>query len=508
MQTGLEDQLGLYQKRIPIFTRSVKGRFRRFKTSVLVLAYTIYFLLPWLPWSRLDAPAQAVLFDVPGRKFLIFGLTVYPQDVIWLALLLFIAAILLFFVTGLVGRAFCGYFCFQTLWTDFFMWIEHAIQGERPTRVRLFRQPWDREKVLKIGSTHALWLLTSLWTGLTFTFYFAYAPQLLVDFFTGQAAAAAYITVGIITLSTYAAAGLMREQICTYVCPYGRFQSVMYEPQTLAVHYDAKRGEATLGRAVVRAGRGIVAERRRAARSTENAVAVERRAANVSAGQRALNERHEKGYGDCIDCGLCVQVCPVGIDIRDGLQYKCISCGLCIDACNTIMDSFGFPRGLIRYDSEQNLASEIPAPPKLQWKGLKTIGYGVALILMSAYLVYSISTRGSFDRAVNQIRQPLYVVLSNGDIRNRYQIRITNKGAQDQTYQISASGIPAEALDLGNFSKITIKPGHSGLLQVSVKLPLALAAQTKNFELLITPLGKPAEARSETVRFDSPSQPR
>jgi len=476
MQTDLEDQLGLYQKRIPIFTRSVKGRFRRFKTSVLVLAYAIYFLLPWLPWSRLDAPAQAVLFDLPGRRFLIFGLTVYPQDVIWLALLLFIAAILLFFVTGLVGRAFCGYFCFQTLWTDFFIWIEHAIQGERPARVRLYRQPWNREKVLKIGSTHALWLLVSFWTGLTFVAYFSYAPQLVVAFFTGQAAAAAYITVSILALSTYAAAGLMREQICTYVCPYGRFQSVMYEPETLAVHYDARRGEAAHGRAAARAG------------------------------QRTLAERRDKGLGDCVDCGLCVQVCPVGIDIRDGLQYKCISCGLCIDACNTIMDSFSFPRGLIRYDSEKNLAAATPAAPRVQWKRLKTIGYGAALILMSAYLVYSIGTRGSFDRTVNQIRQPLYVVLSNGDIRNRYQIRITNKAAQEQTYQISARGIPANAVDLGNFREITVKPGHSGLVQASVRLAPAQAARTQRFELIITPQGKAAEARSEAVRFDSPGK--
>ena len=504
MQTGLEDQLGLYQKRIPIFTRSVKGRFRQFKTSVLVLAYAIYFLLPWLPWSRPDAPAQAVLFDLPGRRFLIFGLTVYPQDVVWLALLLFIAAILLFFVTGLVGRAFCGYFCFQTLWTDFFIWIEHKIQGERPARVRLYRQPWDREKILKIGSTHGVWLLASFWTGLTFVAYFSYAPQLVVDFLTGHAAAAAYITVSILTLSTYAAAGLMREQICMYVCPYGRFQSVMYEPETLAVHYDAKRGEGTLGRAVVRAGRGIVVERRRA--HADESVAVERRRADLSAGQRALAERHEKGLGDCVDCGLCVQVCPVGIDIRDGLQYKCISCGLCIDACNTIMDSFGFPRGLIRYDSEKNLAASTPAAPRVQWKRLKTIGYGVALILMSAYLVYSIGTRGSFDRAVSQIRQPLYVVLSNGDIRNRYQIRITNKAAQDQAYVISARGIPADAIDLGNFREITVKPGHSGLVQASVRLSPAVAAQTPHFELVITPRGKPAEARSETVRFDIPGK--
>ena len=201
---------------------------------------------------------------------------------------------------------------------------------------------------------------------------------------------------------------------------------------------------------------------------------------------------------------MCVQVCPVGIDIRDGLQYKCISCGLCIDACNTIMDSFGFPRGLIRYDSEKNLASALPAPPKLHWKRLKIIGYGVALALMSAYLVYSVATRGSFDRAVTQIRQPLYVVLSNGDIRNRYQIRITNKAGQDQLYQISARGIPAHALDLGNFREIKVKPGHSGLVQASVRLSPEQAETLRGFELIITPQGRPAEARSEQVRFDRP----
>jgi cytochrome c oxidase accessory protein FixG len=296
----------------------------------------------------------------------------------------------------------------------------------------------------------------------------------------------------------------MREQICTYICPYGRFQSVMYEAETLAVHYDAARGEAAHGRASVRAGRGIVAERR-SRECADVTVEDERRRVNRNSGERALAERHAQGLGDCIDCGLCVQVCPVGIDIRDGLQYKCISCGLCVDACNTIMDSFGFPRGLIRYDSEKNLALPTPVAPKLHWKRLKIIGYGVALVLMSAYLVYSINTRGSFDRAVSQVRQPLYVVLTNGDIRNRYQVRITNKAAQDQTYQISARGIPAAALDLGHFREISIKPGHSGLVQASVHLPPALAAHTQHFEMVITPLGKPEDARAEVIRFDMPS---
>lgn len=474
MQTGLEEQLALYQKRIPIFTRSVKGRFRRFKTAVLVFAYATYFLLPWLPWPRLDAPSQAVLFDLPGRRFLLFGLTVYPQDVIWLALLLFIAAILLFFATTLVGRAFCGYFCFQTLWTDFFIWIESKIQGERPARIRLYRQPWNQEKIFKVGGTHALWLLFSFWTALTFILYFAYAPDLVVQFFQGRAAIAAYLTVGVLTLSTYAAAGLMREQICTYVCPYGRFQSAMYEPETLAVHYDVRRGEGTQGRAAARAG------------------------------LRTLQERHAKGIGDCVDCSLCVQVCPAGIDIRDGLQYKCISCGLCIDACNTIMDSFGFPWGLIRYDSEANLHQAQPGKPALHWKRLKVIGYAAALILMSAYLVYSIATRSSFDRAVTQIRQPLYGVMSNGDIRNRYQIRITSKASHEERYRINAVGLPVGALDLGNFREVEVKPGHSVIVQASVRLHPEVAARTREFEIRITPLAQPGEARTEAVRFDNP----
>jgi len=474
MQTGLEEQLGLYQKRIPIVTRSVKGRFRRLKTAVLVLAYAIFFLLPWLPWSRLDAPGQAVLFDLPARHFLIFGLTVYPQDVVWLALLLFIAAILLFFVTGLVGRAFCGYFCFQTVWTDFFIWIEARLQGERPARIRLVRQPWDREKILKVGGTHVLWVLVSFWTALSFVLYFGYAPDLVVRFFQGEAAGAAYLTVGILTVLTYAAAGLMREQVCTYVCPYGRFQSAMYEPTTLAVHYDARRGEGAHGRASARAG------------------------------LRTLEARHAQGHGDCVDCNLCVQVCPAGIDIRDGLQYKCISCGLCIDACNTIMDSFNFPRGLIRYDSEANLALATPDKPRLHWKRLNIIGYGIALVLMTVYLGYSIVTRSSFDRAVTQIRQPLYVVLSNGDIRNRYQIRLTNKSGRDMRYQIDATGLPDGALDLGNFRQVSIKTGHSALVQASVRLSPALAARISTFNLSITPLELPGERRMEAIRFDKP----
>jgi len=446
----------LYVKRTPIVPRSIQGRFRRFKTSVLWLGFTVYFLLPWLPWSRPDAPSQAVMFDIPGRRYLVFGLTVYPQDVFWLALLLFIAAVFLFFMTALVGRAFCGYFCFQTLWTDAFIWLEKLFQGERPARLRLMREPWsNREKRVKVGATRLAWGVLSFWTAVTFVLYFGHAPTLLRDLMTGQAAPAAYITTLVLTITTYLAAGLLREHVCTFICPYGRFQSAMYDPETLTVHYDRKRGEGTAGRKAARAG------------------------------LRSREERAVAGHGDCVDCGLCVQVCPVGIDIRNGLQYTCISCGLCVDACDTIMDKMGWPRGLVRYDSETNLAKSQPGPVKLHWKSLKVIGYGLSLVLMLTYLVYDMSHRSSFEHSIQQVRQPLFVTLSDGTIRNRYQIRLTNISGAEQTFTISARGLPPGALDLGNFQRVNVKNGKSVIVQASVSLDPAQARRITDFEFVI-----------------------
>ena len=453
-----EQQSGgdLYFKRIPIVPRSIKGPFRRFKSAVLWLAFAIYFLLPWLPWSRPDAPSQAVMFDIPGRRYLIFDLVVYPQDIFWLAMLLFIAAVLLFFVTALLGRAFCGYFCFQTVWTDAFILLEQVFQGERPARLRLQRAPWNnREKLLKVGGTQIAWGLLSFWTALTFVLYFGYAPDLVREVFTGQAPAAAYIATLALSFSTYAAAALLREHVCTFICPYGRFQSAMYEPETLTVHYDRKRGEGLAGRAAARAG------------------------------LRERGERLAQGHGDCIDCGLCVQVCPVGIDIRNGLQYSCISCGLCVDACNSIMDKMGYPRGLARYDSETNLSKPQPGPVRLHWKNLKVLGYGVSLILMCAYLVYDIGHRKSFEHSIQQIRQPLFVTLSDGSIRNRYQIRLTNISGGEERYSISARGLPPGALDLGNFQQVQIHNGKSVIIQASVHLDPVSAAGMHEFEFVI-----------------------
>lgn len=468
-----ESEVHLYQKRIPIFVRSVEGKFRSFKTAVLVVAYTVFFSLPWVQWDRASSADQAILFDLVSKRFFIFDLVMYPQDIFWLSMLLFIAAILLFFVTGLIGRAWCGYFCFQTLWTDMFMLIEHMIQGERPARMRLHKQPWNVEKVLKVGSSHFFMILISFWTGITFAAYFAYAPQLLHDFFAGSAAQAAYITVITLTLTTYFAGGVAREQVCNYICPYSRFQSVMYEQDTLAVSYDTRRGEGTAGRVLPKEG------------------------------LRSREERQAQGHGDCIDCGFCVQVCPTGIDIRKGLQHQCISCGLCIDACNNIMDSVGFPRGLIRYDSERNLKSDTPKKPHLEWRSWKSLAYGAALVLMIGGLIYNIGTRSDAEVQVQQVRQPLFVKLSDGSVRNRYQLHIVNKTERDETYQVQVRGIPAEALDLGAVSLIRVRAGKNLVLNAKVNLPEATASKTREFEFVITADAAPKEPIVRKAKFMS-----
>ena len=459
-------------KHIPIVTRSVKGKFRNFKTAVMLLAYSVYFMLPWLPWPRHSAASQAIMFDLSTRRFFIFNVIVYPQDIFWLAMLLFIAAALLFFATGLIGRAWCGYFCFQTLWSDLFILIEQTIQGERPARLRLKKQAWNAEKIFKIGSAHLLMLLVALWTAVTFAAYFSYAPDLVRNLLSGHAPEAAYITVIALTLTTYIAGGIVREQVCM-LCPYARFQGVMYETDTLAVSYDARRGEGIKGRSI------------------------------PIQGLRTHEERQEKGHGDCIDCGFCVQVCPTGIDIRNGLQYQCISCGLCIDACNNIMDSVGYPRGLIRYDSEHNLASATPHQPRLEWKRPKVIGYAAALIIASGMLFYNIGTRSDTEASVQQVRQPLFVMLSDGSFRNRYQLHIVNKTEHDETYTLAVRGIPASALDMGNLPAIKVRAGKDLNINAKVNLSAELAGKTSKFEFVIKPSSPSTEPLLREAHFSS-----
>ena len=470
-----QEEAPLYKKRIPIYTRSVKGKFRTFKTSVLVLAYSVFFLLPWVPWERQSAADQAVMFDLVSRRFFIFDLVVYPQDVIWLSFLLFIAAAFLFFITGLVGRAWCGYFCFQTLWMDAFMLIEHYIQGERPARMRLAKQPWNAEKILKIGGSHVLMIALAFWTAFTFAAYFNYTPEFFKHFFLGESASVAYFSVLVLTISTYLAGGLAREQVCIYMCPYARFQSVMYEADTLAPSYEYKRGEGSAGRIAAKSG------------------------------LRTREERQAKGHGDCIDCGFCVQVCPTGVDIRNGLQYQCVSCGLCIDACNNIMDSLGWPRGLIRYDSERNLESDKPKEPHLNFLRLKVIGYAAAIAVMIGALIFSVSTRSDYEVRVLQVRQPLFVELSDHKVRNRYEIHIVNKTEHAEQYRIEVEGIPQEAFSMGaTANPLSVRAGKDLRVRAKVDLDEDDARRTHEFKYIIVPLSDPDSREVRTTSFNAP----
>jgi cytochrome c oxidase accessory protein FixG len=442
----------LYQKRIPIFPRSVKGHYRTLKYLILFFAYAVYFLLPWLPWSRPDGPSQCILFDLVERRFYLFNLTVYAQDIFWLAGFLIVGAFLLFFVTGIAGRVFCGYFCFQTLWTDVYQLIERLVQGERNARMKLAAAPWGANKIIRMSLTWLLWLLVAFWTGFSFTLYWSQAPVLFVQFFTGHAPFPAYATTLFLTATTFVMAGLAREQVCTYMCPYARFQSAMFDSDTLIVAYDEQRGERSAGRA--KPVKGLLGQQ----------------------------ERIDKGAGDCIDCGYCVQVCPVGIDIRNGMQYQCISCALCVDACNTIMSSIKYPTGLIRYTSENQLQGK-----RTNWFKLKNIGYAVAILIVIGLLTWSISHRAVLEMSVHQVRQPLYVMLSDGSIQNRYTIKINNKLSKAVTYNLTVRDLPGAQWEVRPSPQIKLGPGESASYEVRVWLkPVAGADDDRDFMFVLT----------------------
>lgn len=449
------------QPKSSIHPRSVAGRFRNIKTGILVLAYAVFFLLPWVRWERAVGPDQAVLFDIPGRRYYIFDIVMHAQDIFWLTAFLFLAAVLLFFVTTLFGRVFCGYFCFQTLWMDAFRFIERAIQGDRVARIRLEKQPWDAEKIRKIGLTHLAWLGLAMWTGISFALYWGDASDLTYRFFTGSAPAAMYTTVFILTLTTYAAAGWAKEYVCLHMCPYSRFQSVMFDQDTMIVSYDMNRGEGTAGRV------------------------------KPVKDMRAQANRQAAGHGDCVDCGLCVQVCPTGVDIRNGLQIGCIHCALCIDACDSIMDKQGWQRGLIRYTSEHALQGK-----KTKIFKLRTVGYGLATLLAAVYLVWSISSSKLLEVTAVQVRSPLYVTLSDGRIQNSFEVKINNKSMEAAQYRLTLENLPNAELDLGQFNELSLKPDSSVRVLAKVRYTVQPNDRVKNreFQFKLTPLaGKVTE---------------
>ena len=310
-----EVEQSLFAKREKIYPREVHGLFAGLRVTAVIVLLAIYYGLPWMQWDG----RQAVLFDLPARKFYIFGLTLWPQDFLILAFLLIIAAVSLFFFTALAGRLWCGYACPQTVWTELFIWVERAVEGDRPHQMRLDELPrWNPARLRAKVFKHTIWILIAWFTGFTFVAYFTPADTLVDNMMNFTLGSWETFWIIFYSFATYGNAGWMREQVCTYMCPYARFQSAMFDDNTLIVSYDNNRGEPR--------------------------------------GHRRASEDHKiRGLGDCIDCTLCVQVCPTGIDIRDGLQYKCISCSSCIDACNDVMDKMGYARGLIRFTTQNTM---------------------------------------------------------------------------------------------------------------------------------------------------------
>jgi len=455
----------------PIHPRSIKGRFRNLKYVSLALAFGIFFGLPWLRWMRDIGPDQAILFDIDGRRFYLFNLIVHPQDMFWLAGILLIGALLLFFVTSVAGRIFCGYFCVQTLWTDTFVRIERWVQGERPARLRLEKQPWNSEKIAKKGLTHLIWLLIAFVTGITFTLYWGNAPEMVGRFFSAEASFAMYATTAFLMLMTYLMAGLTRENVCFHMCPYSRFQSAMFDSDTLIVSYDFNRGEGEKGRA------------------------------KLGRGKKTTEDRSKQGMGDCIDCGYCVQVCPVGIDIRDGLQAECIQCALCADACDAIMTTTGWDKGLIRYTSENELEGK-----KTRFIKPKSIAYALALALCVGLLFWSVSTQKLLDVAIRQIRQPLFVTLSDGRIQNSYEVKVNNKTTSEQHFKLQLLGLDDAELDMGRMKEVVLDADSSLRFVVRVRMPRKGKHSSQDFHFKLISTSDSGLQNSRPAMFYRPSK--
>ncbi len=447
----------LYAKREKIYPRIVLGTFTRLKALSGIILLGIFYIFPWIQWGD----RQAVLFDLPARQFHIFGLTFWPQDFIYLAFLLIIAAMTLFFFTTLAGRLWCGYACPQTIWTDAFLWMERLVEGDRPQQIKLDKTPMDFRKFRIKFTKQFLWIAFSLFTGFTFVGFFTPIRELWDGIISFNLSGWETFWLFFYSFATYGNAGWMREQVCTYMCPYARFQSAMFDKNTMIIAYDEKRGEPR--------------------------------------GSRKRNENpNEKGLGDCINCTLCVQVCPTGIDIRDGLQYQCISCSACVDVCDDVMDKMGYPRGLVRYTTENALRGE-----KTNIFRPRIFVYATILLLLMAGLGYSISQRVGLELDVLHDRGTLYKEVADGRIKNVYTLKISNKDNVDHTYDLSVSGI--EGLELAKPELIAVESGK--VHEVVVSLTAAPEAlKTSNNEVIFTLTAKDNEKLTitEDARFLSP----
>jgi cytochrome c oxidase accessory protein FixG len=401
-------------KRQKIHTKLIHGFFQNIRNVSMYGLLALFVLLPWLRWDE----RQAILFDIPHRQFYVFGITFMPQDLFLLSWVFIMAAFVLFVVTVFGGRVFCGYSCPQTIWVNLFMRVEKLFEGERHQRARLDKAPMSASKLARRTGKHSVWLLIALATGLTFVSYFtptedlyhSWTPLLLWGhpFLVPNFGTWEWFFIGLFTIATYLNAGWMREQMCFHICPYGRFQSVMFDRDTLIVSYDIERGEPR--------------------------------------GARKRTAPKDAQLGDCIDCDLCVQVCPTGIDIRDGLQMECIQCAACVDACDSVMDRMNYPRGLVRYTTERELVEH----QKTHWLRPRLLGYAAVLLLMFGLFSWTLINRVPLQVESIRDRNQMYRINSDGFIENAFLLKITNKTQQEQAYKVSLNAANGLKLDVNN----------------------------------------------------------
>ncbi|WP_193370232.1 cytochrome c oxidase accessory protein CcoG [Pelagibius marinus] len=461
-----KERRSLYQKRIKIYPRLARGGFRRLKWGVMAVTLAIYYLTPWIRWDRgPNAPDQAVLIDFPGRRFYFFFIEIWPQEVYYLTGLLILAAIGLFLVTSLAGRVWCGYTCPQTVWTDLFIAVERFFQGDRASRIRMDKMPWTGNKVWRKAATHVTWVVIAAGTGGAWVFYFADAPTLAQQLVTFDAPAVAYVTIATLTFTTYLLGGLAREQVCTYMCPWPRIQGGLLDEESLVITYHEDRGEP----------RGA---RKKGTHPTE--------------------------LGDCIDCNQCVAVCPMGIDIRDGQQLECITCALCIDACNGVMDKVGLPRNLISYDTLANVERvRAGEKPRLRLIRPRTLIYTGIIALVTLIMLFTLVTRSDLDVNILRDRNPLFVTLSDGSIRNGYTVKIINKQHAERHFTLAVEGLPGASIDIvGNdvtAADLQVDPDDLESYRVFVSAPRdSLEDDSLDLRFLITD-----KADGTRVTYDS-----
>lgn len=408
-----------YAARVPIFPKLVHGQFRFLKWLGMAIMLGLYYGLPWLRWDRgSNSPDQAVLVDLIRERFYFFWIEIWPQEVYYLTGLLILASLLLFLVTALFGRIWCGYACPQTVWTDLYIMVERLIEGERSERIRLDRSPWTLDKIGKRATKHAAWIAIAAMTGGAWIFYFHDAPTLAVNLFQGAAHPTAYLFLGVMTFTTYWFAGHMREQVCTYMCPWPRIQAALIDRDTLMVTYRTDRGE-----------------------------------------KRGPHKKGQpwEGRGHCIDCNQCVAACPMGIDIRDGEQLECINCALCIDACNDVMKRVGLPAGLIAYDTPQNIQCRSDGQsPRYNLVRPRVILYAVVLLAVGGLMLFGLTNRATIDLNVLRDRNPTFVRLADGAVRNAYTVKIMNRAPLEREFLLDLEAPAGFAIRIIGMEDVTL----------------------------------------------------